>query len=300
MKSDQIIPARANQIALYYISFSIAIGVAGSYINHLLDATGTEIPYLVNSILLGCFVIWIGYKCNAYTPNTMGFKKPSWFSTLSLFMWLSIVGEGITAFVLAWFPEPMVEVLIAAFTPESLFSLLMFTVMAVILAPVGEEIVFRGFIFKSYSSSVGIHRGVWLSALLFGLAHHSPPHVVAAFFSGLVFARFIAAGGSLWVSIIAHAMINLSSTLMMHFNQSPLMFPDYETTPSGGITGLGVAILASALYFYFHPISRDQIQTNDQPIMTKHLAGYLLITFTLLALDIVSSLSQPSIVIPAN
>lgn len=300
MKAKLPTPERANQLALYYMIISIALAIAGNYINNLVDATTTDIPFLTGLIILGCFVIWLVKVSQDYAPEALGFRNFSWSSTFWLFFWLIIVGEGITAFVLTWFPRPMVEVLLKAFTPETLLSWFLFLFMATLIAPVGEEIVFRGFILNSYARSIGAHRAVWISAILFGLAHHSPPHVLAAFFSGLVFARFVMAGGSLWSSIIAHALVNFSSTVMMHFNQSPLAFPEQETTLAGGILGLGIAIIATAMFFHYHPVSRKQTPEPPRTIINTSLIVYLAITLSLAALNLFSTLSQPSVVIPAQ
>lgn len=301
MKSEQINPEHANRLVLYYLLISIAIGLAGSFINHLVNATNTDIPYLISLIVLSCFVFWLAGISRQQTPASLGFRGFSWTSTLSLYCWLIIVGEGITAFVLAWFPEPMVEVLLKAFTPETRLSWFLFITMATVLAPIGEEIVFRGFILNSYASCIGASRAIWLSAILFGLAHHSPPHVLAAFFSGLVFARFIMAGGSLWSTMAAHAMVNFTSTLMMHFNHSPLAFPQHEASAMGGILGLGIAIIATALFFHHHPVISQQKPERVQPtVISTSLIIYLFITVSLATLSVFSTLSQSPVAIPAH
>ena len=300
MKSRQLDPARSNQLALYYILVSIGIGMLSSFANHILEITSTDLPYLLTLIGLTCLVVWLVFISRGYDALSLGFSRISWVSTLSLFVWLTIVGEGITAFTLAWFPEQLVEQLLAAFTPESVLSWLMFLVMATLVAPIGEEIVFRGFILNSYAQIIGAHRAVWISAILFGLAHHSPPHVVAAFFSGLIFARFVLAGGSLWVSMIAHGLVNFSSTVMMHVNRSPLIFPEYETTAIGGIVGLLVAIIASVLFFQYHPITRSAELKQQQSIISVALIGYVIITLSLVTLDLLSTLSVSPVTIPVH
>jgi membrane protease YdiL (CAAX protease family) len=299
MKPQQLNPARSNQLALYYILVSIGIGMLGSFANHLLESTSTDLPYLLSLVGLTCLVVWLGFISRRYDVLALGFSRISWTATLSLFVWLTIVGEGITAFTLAWFPEQMVEQLLTAFTPESVLSWLIFLVMATLIAPIGEEIVFRGFILNSYAQAIGAHRAVWVSAILFGLAHHSPPHVVAAFFSGLIFARFVIAGGSLWASIVAHGLVNFSSTVMMHVNHSPLIFPEYETTETGGIVGLLVAIIASVIFFHFHPVTHSAEPKQPQPIISAALIGYVMITLFLVTLDLLSTFSVSPVIIPA-
>ncbi|MEE9411693.1 MAG: type II CAAX endopeptidase family protein [Methylococcales bacterium] len=300
MNLQKINPATGNQLALYYILVSLGIGILGSLANHILEITSTDLPYLLTLIGLSCLVVWLGFVSKRYDALTLGFSRLSWGSTLSLFIWLTIVGEGITAFTLTWFPEQMVEQLLIAFTPESVWSWVLFLVMASFVAPIGEELVFRGFILNSYAQAIGAHRAVWISAILFGLAHHSPPHVVAAFFSGLVFARFMMAGGSLWTSMIAHGLINFSSTVMMQVNHSPLIFPEYETTAVGGIIGLLIAIIATFLFFQYYPVTRSAEPEQKQSIMSAALIGYLIITFSLVTMDFLSTLSESPVTIPVH
>ncbi len=300
MNPQKINPAEGNQLALYYILVSIGIGILGSLANHLLKITSTDLPYLLTLIGLTCLVVWLGIVSKRYDAQVLGFSGMSWTSTLSLFVWLTIVGEGITAFTLTWFPEQLVEQLLTAFTPESGLSWVIFLVMASFIAPIGEELVFRGFILNSYAQAIGAHRAVWISAVLFGLAHHSPPHVVAAFFSGLVFARFVMAGGSLWTSIVAHGLVNFSSTVMMHVNGSPLIFPEHETTAVGGIIGLLVAIIATFLFFQYHPVTRSAEPIKKQSVMSPTLIGYLIITCSLVTMDLLSTLSVSPVTIPAH
>ncbi|MCH9698287.1 MAG: CPBP family intramembrane metalloprotease [Gammaproteobacteria bacterium] len=297
--NTQLTPQLANRYALYYILISILIGVTGSIVNSVLQSSRTEVPYLISLIVMTGMIIWLVRQAQIFSPETLSIRSFSLYKTLHLFIWLSIVGESITAFVIAWFPEALIEILISAFLPDSLISWILFILMASIVAPIGEELIFRGFLFNSYASSVGLQRAVWLSALLFGLAHHSPPHVLAAFFSGLLFARFMAWGGSLLSCIVAHALVNFSSTLMMAVNQTPLLFPDIEATPIGGLIGLLIATIATVLFFQRFPIaeSNDTPKLNN-PIKTPALYLYLAITIILLALDILSSMTPLPVEIP--
>ena len=87
---------------------------------------------------------------------------------------------------------------------------------AVILAPVVEEIVFRGFLFQSYLRRFGFVLAMGLSTLLFVVIHYYGVNgsISVAFF-GLGACALYRATGSLWTAIIFHALTNGLITFTM-------------------------------------------------------------------------------------
>jgi membrane protease YdiL (CAAX protease family) len=89
--------------------------------------------------------------------------------------------------------------------PESRLIL----VAAVIVAPLGEELLFRGAIFGTLARAGGVGLPIVGSAALFGLMHLTPGHAAAAFVSGLGLGWMRAVTGSVWPCVVAHALNNL-------------------------------------------------------------------------------------------
>jgi len=79
---------------------------------------------------------------------------------------------------------------------------------AVLVAPVAEELMFRGCIFGRFRAHGYIVSGAVISALLFSLVHGVPQIMPAIFAMGLALAWLYHKAGSLWASIALHAMIN--------------------------------------------------------------------------------------------
>jgi membrane protease YdiL (CAAX protease family) len=78
----------------------------------------------------------------------------------------------------------------------------------VVIAPIVEEIVFRGLLFGALAGRLGILGSALITALLFGAVHGDPvlfPSLVAI---GFVAALAYAATGNLWVAITLHALNN--------------------------------------------------------------------------------------------
>lgn len=86
-------------------------------------------------------------------------------------------------------------------------------VYVALIAPVCEELVFRGIILKSLAPS-GMLSAALTSSIIFGLSHGNLLQTVFAFFVGLLFARAAQKTGSLISSVIIHIAINLNSVIM--------------------------------------------------------------------------------------
>lgn len=87
-----------------------------------------------------------------------------------------------------------------------------------ILAPVTEELLFRGFLMKALSK-VGIRFGIVVSALLFGLMHGNISQFLLGFLVGLFLGKIDVRHNSLIPSILVHAAINTTSFMMSLSNE---------------------------------------------------------------------------------
>jgi membrane protease YdiL (CAAX protease family) len=97
--------------------------------------------------------------------------------------------------------------------PRTTPGIILFVILAVVLAPLFEEIFFRGFLFRGFSSSWGWVTGACVSAAIFGIAHLQLDVFVPLFALGLALAWVYKRTGSLWTSIAFHALFNGLSVL---------------------------------------------------------------------------------------
>jgi membrane protease YdiL (CAAX protease family) len=86
-------------------------------------------------------------------------------------------------------------------------GIIFFIFVAGLLAPVVEELVFRGLLFSAWKNAWGWLRAAFASSLVFGLFHGL---VIPQMLGGLVFVAAMRRTGSLRASIYAHALFNLS------------------------------------------------------------------------------------------
>jgi len=89
-------------------------------------------------------------------------------------------------------------------------------VLAVVLAPVAEEIFFRGFLFTGIGNRYGYGWGAVASALLFALAHFMQPGAfLPIFLLGLLLAWLYIRIGSIWACIFTHFAYNSLALIFM-------------------------------------------------------------------------------------
>lgn len=77
-----------------------------------------------------------------------------------------------------------------------------------VVAPITEEVFFRGFLFAGLREKLGLVGGLLVSAGLFALVHFTPTAIVPIFVLGVFLALLYEASDSLWPGIIMHGVIN--------------------------------------------------------------------------------------------
>lgn len=83
--------------------------------------------------------------------------------------------------------------------------------LVVVIGPLFEEIVFRGWLYGGLRKKWGDAWALVISSLLFALIHGDAPALPALFVLGLIFAWVYRRSGSLWTSILVHAMWNATT-----------------------------------------------------------------------------------------
>ncbi len=89
-----------------------------------------------------------------------------------------------------------------------------------ILAPVCEEVVFRGAIFGGMKKEGNIFKAIIASGLLFGLLHMNINQASYAFVIGVLLGFLVEATGSIFSSVLFHVLVNSTNAVMMIISDS--------------------------------------------------------------------------------
>ena len=87
-------------------------------------------------------------------------------------------------------------------------SFAIIAISAVIVAPLVEEIFFRGFMYQALRRTMAILPAALLTSLVFGIAHIDPAIIIPIAVVGMILLGIYRWTGNLWSSIITHAGYN--------------------------------------------------------------------------------------------
>lgn len=113
--------------------------------------------------------------------------------------------------------QPFAQLVIRA---NSFPELLMLGLLGVIIAPLAEEIYFRGLLFPIIKKHLGVAGGIIVSGLIFGLMHFDLLRFLPLALGGMALAYLYHKTNSLYTAITAHGVWNGIMLLILHFFQN--------------------------------------------------------------------------------
>lgn len=159
---------------------------------------------------------WAGFKASSLF-QTKNFKLGGavQYCLIGLFLWTASIYAG-----------SFVETILNQFgmtcltdqegLGESPLGIAVGTLYTCIIAPVTEEMLFRGMLLKVFSKA-DRRFAIFATAIFFGLAHGNIPQFILAFLLGIFMAHITLRHNSIVPSIIVHIFINTFSTVFGSF-----------------------------------------------------------------------------------
>jgi membrane protease YdiL (CAAX protease family) len=143
--------------------------------------------------------------------------------------------------------------------------------LAGFLAPILEELLFRGLLYNAWEKRLGWAGSMTLVSILFGLYH---PFFWSAFASSIVFACLYRRTGSLWAPIVVHAIVNISLWYPLLGRHVIPRAPEAATDLSQWrihLAALAVASIALPWYVWLARRKREPVQLAT-PVASVHAA----------------------------
>jgi len=122
---------------------------------------------------------------------------------------------------------------------EALLGPITLLLVIVILAPVAEELLFRGAVLSGLLARYPQWLAVALSSGMFAILHLHPAHFSITAILGLFCAWTVLRMGSIWPAIVLHAAYN-GSAMMMDILRFPEVLPLWTILPALAMMGTGV------------------------------------------------------------
>ena len=138
------------------------------------------------------------------------------FGTLLVYFVLAFV-TGITVYLLRKIGiEPQEQEAVMIFRSGTPLEVAILIPCTVILAPVGEEFCFRYALFRKPEQHLGFFPAALIASLIFAAAHLNLQVMPALFLLGLWLSWLYRRTGSLPAAMIAHALFNAMSILLIY------------------------------------------------------------------------------------
>lgn len=155
-------------------------------------------------------------------------------------------------------------------------------VAIVILAPLCEEPVFRGFIMRGWLR-FGLVAGVVGSGILFGLQHAQLNTLIPLSLAGIIIGIIAIRANSLWPAIVYHAVHNgLSAPFLLLID----WLPEISDRVLIGAGGLFVPLAIAALWLY-HQAAPSQPPFEAETLTSGQLAAIIFSTLLMLTILLV-------------
>jgi membrane protease YdiL (CAAX protease family) len=217
------------------VLLSISGGIILSLIaNHLgkshLTANGLSLLMIVIMVLAfqGGAIVWVHFflKNQAITwREAFGFGRGNvlecvlWTLIALIAVFASVAALGTASHVsLTWLHEKLqwswlkpelqapVQLLQQQRWPAHLLAVQ--AVVTVVIAPIGEEILFRGILYTAIKQRGRPKTAVWVTAVLFAIIHFSPVNLLSLLFLGIVLTALYEKTKNLLAPILLHSAFN--------------------------------------------------------------------------------------------
>ena len=171
------------------------------------QAAQSAVLVVVQLVYLIPVLVVLAYR--RVNPMSIGFGKFEW-STLGLGCGLLIGSYALIMIhnIILMFlgvdtqGEEIMQILSAMDSP------VWFIIVGVILAPIVEEIFFRGFLFQGFRQKYGWIAGALISSVVFAIGHLDPVALFPTFILGFLLAYMYHRSNSVWPGIILHFLVN--------------------------------------------------------------------------------------------
>jgi|GEM_PF-1565259 len=224
IQNEEKAPWKISDVLFTYVLiFALSIAAIGILLISGIDANESLFPavlqVLLSIITLSVIFIIVTKKYKIPFLKAFGIstqKMPSFFIQGIAVSFILVISTSLVSYIFTEMmgihrENPYVNV------PKE--KLQMISIMAVMVAPVVEEIFFRGFMQPALVKSFGIFGGVFLTALIFGLSHAQyldySTALVAVIVIGLVLGTTRHYTHSVVPGIFAHLLNNLFAALSL-------------------------------------------------------------------------------------
>lgn len=219
-------PAGASVLALLAVGCIAASGLAvplvlaadlGSTAETLLIGTALSSGYVLALavVALGARYRGIGF------PEAVSLRPVPVVPTLALGAAVAVAGRAAAGLWVVGLQALDIDIPAEGLDPTRLLpdtplGIALIAVATVVLAPLAEEVVFRGVLLRAFEGRFGAAVGLAVSSIAFGSAHIVAYAIPPILFFGVLLGVLSLKTRSLWASIVAHSLFNAVALVALY------------------------------------------------------------------------------------
>ena len=179
-------------------------------VDSFMDSFGSVISIIC--YIAGIIIFYFMFKRDGLRGESSLFKR--WFYIPAVCVFGALASHGLSILI----SLINIDGLLGSYSESSssLFAsgVVLVIIRTVILAPVAEELIFRGLLFKRTESLLGFWPAALISAAIFGIYHLNLAQGIYAFLFGILFCLVYRRFGNLFACILMHVCANLLSVIL--------------------------------------------------------------------------------------
>lgn len=234
---------------IFYIGLYIVVSI---FSPSVLGLAGLEISIInqviASSLIFSLIVLFINREKLSKKYWFTSFSRKELIKTLELCLTSIILVNFLLVYLFPKFIDNnMPEIFKEQFEAIASANPLLMLLAIGILAPIAEELLFRGAIFNLFKDNVGRYIAIIVSSVLFALIHLNIYQASYTLFIGFFLGIVLLKTGSLWLPIIFHIAYNILGGIFSIFDPKlmELLFIKTYIIPV-----IGVILLIDSLRFF--------------------------------------------------
>ena len=224
-------PAKWSDLLIYLfggVGLYFLASLGASYFITEINLTATLLVALLNFIFLAGSVYLFGILRKKISWQSLGIWPPNNLKRYALIgagLAVAVIPVRVLVGAIALWLETLIfgeissldirgEILSVGY--DTTYGIVLMILSVGILAPIAEELFFRGLLFDFFKQKTGVAWAILISSLLFGMAHYDSLAVVgSSFVMGLAMAYAVEKTRSLWIAIFMHVATNTGAVILM-------------------------------------------------------------------------------------
>lgn len=258
MQREGSLPENYPQIVQQYFndsSISMSITLLAGFIGNL------------SGFWVGCRLTHLSWQ-DFFKTRRLTFARMAMYIVIGI--WIQLLTGECGSLLVKLFSQYGISI-----KPETLpvdgspMRLAVTAVYACLIAPLTEELLFRGILMKN-AARVGQRFAIFLSAFLFALAHQNPVQMLFTFPLGIFLGYITMRHNSLTPAILVHILVN-SASVAAAILQNELPPSTFRTVNM--IYSLTVLAVGTAVFMYLSVTERLPDRTPHQGFRCMRIAG---------------------------